>query len=100
MKRGGEAPGEGVVGRDLVGNAREFDFVFCANEALRERRDGHEKGAGDFLGGETADGVKRERDLRLGRDGRVAAREDEAERIRRLGSAFLGGGETDHVVLF
>ena len=51
------------------------------DDPLRDRRDGNEEGACDLLGGQTSEQAQRERDACIGREDRVARREDEAEEV-------------------
>jgi hypothetical protein len=53
--------------------------VLCPDEPLRHRRLSREERARDLGRGQAADQTQRERDLRLGRQGGVAAREDQRE---------------------
>ena len=55
------------------------DLALRADEPLRERRLRHEEGARDLGRLEAADEAQRQRDLRLGRERRVAAGEDQLE---------------------
>jgi hypothetical protein len=70
-----------VVRRHAEGDARGADLSLRANEPLGHRRLGHEEGAGDLVGGQPAEGAEGERDLRLARERRVAAREDQAQSL-------------------
>ena len=68
-------------GRDAVRDAGVVDLALGPHEALRHRRLGHEERAGDLGRGEAGERAQRERDLRLDRQRRVAAREDQAEPV-------------------
>ena len=67
--------------RHLIRNARVADLCLRADDALRQRGRRREKRLRDLLRRQTADLAQRERHLRIGRQGRVAAREDEAQPI-------------------
>ena len=79
--------------RHLIRNARIANLRLRAHDALGERGRGREKGARDLLGREPADFAQRERDLRVRREGRMAAGEDEAQAI--VFYAFLLGFRCD-----
>src|SRR6266516_1075594 len=74
---------EDVPGGHLVGDARLPDLALRAHEALRHGGCGDEEGARDLLRREPAEGAQRERNLRLEREGRVAAGEDQTQPIVR-----------------
>ena len=57
------------------------DLALGAHEALRHRRLGHEERAGDLGRRQAAERAQRERDLRVGRERRVTAREDELQAL-------------------
>ena len=65
--------------RHSEGDSRCPDLPLGADEPLGHRRLGHEEGAGYLVGAQSAEGAQGERDLRLGRECRVAAREDQAQ---------------------
>ena len=67
--------------RHLIRNARVTDLRLGADDPLRDGRRNSKKRPRDFLGGEAAHLAERERDLRIGRKGRMAAGEDEAQPI-------------------
>ena len=67
--------------RHLVRDARVADLRLGAHDALGERGRAGEKGARDLLGREPAHFAQRERDLRVRRQRRVAAREDEPQPV-------------------
>ena len=56
-----------------------LDLALGADEPLRHRRLGDQEGARDLLGVEAAERAQRQRHLRLGRQRRVAAGEDQLE---------------------
>src|SRR5207253_3064658 len=63
------------------------------NDALGDGGSGGEEGAGDFFGGEAADFAERERGASVGREGGVAACEDETKAIVFDGVVVgIGGG--------
>ena len=70
-----------MEGRHFVRDVRLRDFGFCADDTLRECRLGQEKRARDFSGGQAAKRAQRERDLRFGVNGGMAASEDEAQAV-------------------
>src|SRR5437867_2047775 len=90
-----EPVGERIVGRHLVGDAGGADLALGSHEPLRHGRHGHQEGARDLLGRKTPERAQRERHLRVGRERRVAAREDQAEPIFRHGRIFLLGQQLD-----
>jgi hypothetical protein len=65
----------------LVGNARVADLGFGAHDALRQRRRGGGKGEGDLLGRQAAHLAQRQHHLRVRRQRRVAAGEDEPQPV-------------------
>ena len=67
--------------RHLEGDLRLGERPLRAHDALRDRRLGDEKGARDLVGREAAEQAQRERDLRLGREQRMARGEDEPQQI-------------------
>ena len=67
--------------RHLIRNARVADLGLGADDALRQRRRRREKRPRDLLGRQAADLAQREGHLRVGRERRVAAREDETQPI-------------------
>ena len=76
-----EARRQFVARGHLVGNVGVADLGLGAHDALRDGGRGREEGRGDLFGGETADFAQRQRHLRVGRERRVAAREDQAQTI-------------------
>ena len=76
-----------------IGDPRVADLPLGADEALRDRRLGHEEGARHGRGLEPADRPQGERDLRLAAQRRVAAREQQRKAIIGLHrSAGLDAG--------
>ena len=73
--------GEQMVGRHPKGDRRVADLSLRANEALRHRRERHDEGSRDLLGGEPPQRAKREGHLRLGSERRVAAGEHELQPV-------------------
>ena len=67
--------------RDLIRNAGVADFCLRPHDALRERGRGAQERLRDLFGGEPADLAQRERDLRVRRERRVAAREDQTQPV-------------------
>jgi hypothetical protein len=80
-------------GRDGERDAGVADLVLGARQALAHRLERDEEGAGDLFGGETAERAQREPDLRVERERRVAAGEDQLEplvrELRRLVDRLL-----------
>jgi hypothetical protein len=68
-----------VLRRHAQRDPRVADLPLRADEPLRERGLGHQEGARDLRRLEAADEAQRQRDLRLGRERRVAAGEDQLE---------------------
>ena len=75
----------------LVGDARVADLRLRAHDALREGGRGRQEGVRDLLGLQPAHLAQRERHLRVGRERRVAAGEDEPQAVV-LDVLFLGIG--------
>ena len=67
--------------RHLIGNARVANLGLGAHDALRDGRRPREKGRRDFLGRQAAHLAQRHCDLRVRGQGRMAAREDEAQGV-------------------
>jgi len=78
-----ESVGKKVLGRHAEWDACVADLPLRAHEPLRERRLRDEEAAGDLRRRQTADEAQRQRDLRLGGERRMAAREDQLQ-------AFVG----------
>ncbi len=70
----------GVV-RDAVWNVGGTDLVLCPDETLRHRRLWHQKRTRDLGGPQTSEQPQRQRDLRAGRQSRVAAGEDQPQPV-------------------
>ena len=68
-----------VVRRDAERDAGVTDLPLRTNEPLGHGRLRDEEGARNLLGGQAAERPKRQRDLRLGCERRMAAREDQAQ---------------------
>ena len=86
-ERGVEPVGQQVVRRHAIRDARGADLPLRAHEPLRERLLRHEERARDLRRREPADEPQRQRDLRVRRERRMAAREEEREPLvgdRRL----------------
>ena len=67
--------------RHFVGHPRVADLGFRADDALRDRRRRREERTGDLLGGQSADFAQRQRHLRIGRNCRMAAGEDQPQAV-------------------
>ena len=78
--------------RHLVGDARLLDLALCAHQPLRHGRHRDEECACDLVGREPAQGAQRERDLRIERERRMAAGEDQAQ-------ALVGDGRVGRAVV-
>ena len=91
-QHGGEAVREQVLGWDAERNAGRLDLALGAHEPLRHRRLGDEERARDLVGRQTSERPQRQRDLRVERERRVAAREDQLEPL-------VGNGRVVHRVL-
>ena len=65
----------------FVGDARVADLALGAHDALRQCRCGSQEGAGDGLGGQAAHFAQGQRHLRLGRERRMAAGEDQPQAV-------------------
>jgi hypothetical protein len=76
-----EALGQEVVRRDPVRDRRIAHLPLRPHESLGERHLGDEEGAGDLRGGQPAEGPQGKGDLRLHRQSRMTAGEDEAESV-------------------
>ena len=85
------ALGQQVRRRDAVRDAGVADLVLGPHEPLRHRRLGHEERACDLGGREPGERAQRQRDLRLDRQRRVAAREDQPQAVV-LDAAVVGIG--------
>ena len=93
------ALGEQVRRWHAVRDAGVADLVLGAHEALGHRRLGHQKGAGDLGRRESDHGTQRQRDLRVEREGRMAAGEHEAQEVvvgpaRLPSSSSIGSGSS------
>jgi hypothetical protein len=91
----------GVAGH-AIGDARIADLLLGPHDPLCHRRLGHEEGPCDLGRREAAEEAQAQRHLRLPRQGRVAAGEDEAEPFvahRALLSGLVGRGEQQRLRL-
>jgi hypothetical protein len=77
----GDALGEQARGRHPVRDRGVADLALGADDPLRHGRLGHQQRAGDLGRGQPGQRPQRERDPRLERQRRVAAREDEPEPV-------------------
>ena len=68
-------------GRHPVRDAGVADLVLRAHEPLRHRRLRHQERASDLGGGQPGERAQRQRDLRVDRERRVAAREDQPQAV-------------------
>src|SRR4029077_20391173 len=82
-EHGGEAVWQEVRGRDPERDPRSLDLALAAYQSLRHRRLGDEAGARDPLGAEAPEGAQRQRHLRVCRERRVTAGEDQLEPLGR-----------------
>ena len=78
-QHGVEPGGQRVVGRDPEGDSRRADLVLRPDQPLGHRRVARQKGAGDLRRGQSAEQAQGERDLCVGRERGVAAREDQRQ---------------------
>ena len=78
-EHGGEPVGQQVIGRHPEGDPGRGDLALRPHEPLGHRRLGHEEGAGDLGRLQAAERPQRQRDLRVDRERRVTAGEDELE---------------------
>ena len=78
-EHGREPVGQQVGRRDPERDPGVADLVLGADEPLRHRLARDEERAGDLLGGQPAEGAQGQRDLRVERQRRVAAGEDQLE---------------------
>ena len=86
-----QARGQLGAARHLERNVRLGERALGADDALRDGRLGHEKGARDLVGGQAAEQAQRERDARLGREHRMAGGEDETQQVvADVGSSSVG----------
>jgi hypothetical protein len=88
----GEPFGQARGGRHGERDARRLDFGLGPGEAPFHRLGRDQEGPRDLFGGEPAHGAERKRDLRLDRERRMAAHEDELK-------PFVGDGGDGHVFL-
>jgi hypothetical protein len=79
VERGRHALGQHVVGREAERNARGADLGLRADEALGHRGLGDQERVGDLGGRQAAEETQGERDLRVGRERRVTAGEDQPQ---------------------
>ena len=77
----GQAFGEQVVGRDPEGDAGVPDLPLGPHQPLGHGRIGHQEGSGDLLGGQSAQGPEREGHAGFCGQGRMAAREHQAQPV-------------------
>jgi hypothetical protein len=91
-QHGGQPLGQDLVGRDREGDPRLADLDLGPRQAALHRLRRDEERVGDLLGRQAAERAQRQRDLRLGRQRGMAAREDELQ-------ALVGDRRRVHVVL-
>ena len=89
-EHGAEPVGQLVVGRDFHAHALLAQRALGAHEPLRDRGRRREQRPRDLLHAQAADEAQRERDARLGRERRMAAREHEAEPLVGYRRVALG----------
>ena len=80
-QHGVQPPGQLGGSRHLIRNAGVADLCFGADDPLRKRRRRREKRLRDLLGRQAAHFTQRQRHLRVRRQRRMAAREDESQPI-------------------
>ena len=89
-QHGVEPLGKLGPGRHFVRDARVADLGLRAHDALRDGRRRGEEGVRDLLGLQPADLAQGQRHLRVGRERRVAAGEDEAQAVVLDGLGIRG----------
>ena len=77
-----------VSRRHLIGNPGIADLCFGAHQTLSHGFFRYKKRFGDFRGRQPADRPQRQRNLGLARQGRMAARENQAQHIVRQPAVF------------
>jgi hypothetical protein len=82
-KNGVETLAEQVSRWHAKRDPRCFDLALGPHQPLRHRALRDEESPGDLVGGKPAEGAQRERDLRLDRERRVTAGEDELQALVR-----------------
>jgi hypothetical protein len=85
----GEPIGQQVVGRHPERDPGGLDLALGPHEPLGHRRLGDEEGSGDLAGGQAAEGVQGQSDLRVGGQRGVTAGEDELQSL--VGERPVGG---------
>lgn len=81
LEHRGEAVGQLVAFGDLEGHPRRRERALRAHDPLRDRRLRDQVCAGDLPGRQAGEQAQGERDPRVGRQQRMAGREDEAQEI-------------------
>ena len=82
-ENGVETLTEQVIRWHAERDPRRFDLSLGPHQPLRHRAFGYQEGTGDLVGAEPAEGAQGERHLRLDREGRVTAGEDEFQALVR-----------------
>ena len=80
-EHGVDAGGQLLDGRYPIRDARRSDLLLGPGETRRHRRLTDQEGPGHLGRREPADETERQRDLRIGRDGRMATGEDQSQAI-------------------
>ena len=73
--------GQQLIWRHRVGDTRRANLALGPNQPLRHRGSRHQEGARDFLGRKPAQRPQRQRDLRLERECRMAAGENQTKTL-------------------
>jgi hypothetical protein len=89
-EHGGQALRQFVAARRFEGDVRFAQRALGAHDALRDRRLGHQARARDFLRRQPPKQAQRERDLRVGRQHRMARGEHQAQHV--VADHVVGGG--------
>ena len=93
-----EPRGKGLATRHLERLAGVLDALLGPADPLRHGRLGHEERPGDLRGGEAADRAQGERDRGGRGERRVAAHEEQVERVVALGRPPVLRGQSDLLV--
>ncbi len=87
---GGQPLRKEVTGRHPERNGGRLDLALGPHQSLRHRLFRHQKGPGDFVGGEATEGAQRQGHLSLDGERRVTAGEDELQALIRKTHSWHG----------